>query len=165
MENASKALIIAGAILLSILIISLGLMVYNQAKETIGAVNLSQQEIETFNSKFTAYENVSVSGVQVNALIQTVIASNQQAIQDNTGAYVNIQFPTVTDGSKLFVGVNSTGSVVYGETDHASADAVRDEESVSNTTTTKSLKVATGKRYKVTFAYDNSRVAGIYVTL
>ena len=33
MENASKALIIAGAILLAILIISLGLIVYNQAKE------------------------------------------------------------------------------------------------------------------------------------
>ena len=33
MENASKALIIAGAILLSILLISLGLIVYNQAKE------------------------------------------------------------------------------------------------------------------------------------
>ena len=31
MENASKALIIAGAILLAILIISLGIMIYQQA--------------------------------------------------------------------------------------------------------------------------------------
>ena len=36
MENASKALIIAGAILLAILIISLGIMIYNQAS---GVVN------------------------------------------------------------------------------------------------------------------------------
>ena len=164
MENASKALIIAGAILLSILIISLGLMVYNQAKETIGSVNLSQQEIEAFNSKFTAYENVSVSGVQVNALIQTVIASKQQAIQDNTNAYVNIQFPTVTDGTNLFVGVNASNTVVYAESATCtSADGVRDLSSASSTSTTKSLKVATGKKYSVTFAYKNARVAGIYV--
>ena len=31
MENASKALIIAGAILLAILLISLGIMIFNQA--------------------------------------------------------------------------------------------------------------------------------------
>lgn len=42
MENASKALIIAGAILLSVLIISLGIMVYNNAKNTVGSANLSQ---------------------------------------------------------------------------------------------------------------------------
>ena len=33
MENASKALIIAGAILLSILIIGLGMFIYNQEQE------------------------------------------------------------------------------------------------------------------------------------
>ena len=32
MENASKALIIAGAILLAILLISLGIMIFNQAQ-------------------------------------------------------------------------------------------------------------------------------------
>jgi len=35
MENASKALIIAGAILLSILLIGLGMMVYSKAKGTL----------------------------------------------------------------------------------------------------------------------------------
>ena len=33
MENASKALIIAGAILLAILLISLGIMIFNQAQQ------------------------------------------------------------------------------------------------------------------------------------
>ena len=50
MENASKALIIAGAILLAIIIISLGLMVTNQAKEQVGNANLSAQQIQTFNA-------------------------------------------------------------------------------------------------------------------
>ena len=35
MENASKALIIAGAILLSILIIAIGMFIYNSASSTI----------------------------------------------------------------------------------------------------------------------------------
>ena len=46
MENATKALLIAAAVLVAILIISLGLVVYNMAAETIGSVNLSQQEIK-----------------------------------------------------------------------------------------------------------------------
>lgn len=36
MENASKALIIAGAILISILLISLGIVMFNASKETTG---------------------------------------------------------------------------------------------------------------------------------
>ena len=40
MENASKALIIAGAILLAILIISLGILIFNQAQDTVGSVNM-----------------------------------------------------------------------------------------------------------------------------
>ena len=55
MENASKALIIAGAILLSILLISLGIMVYNNAKGTVNDANLDTESIQTFNGKFTQY--------------------------------------------------------------------------------------------------------------
>ena len=41
MENATKALLIAAAILVAILIISLGLVVYNMAAETVQNVNMS----------------------------------------------------------------------------------------------------------------------------
>lgn len=77
MENASKALIIAGAILLAIVIISLGLIVVNNTRSTIDQTNLSEQEIQTFNSKFTPYEGTNISGSRVKTLIQTVRASNQ----------------------------------------------------------------------------------------
>ena len=41
MENATKALLIAAAVLVAILIISLGLVVYNIAAETVkGSANL-----------------------------------------------------------------------------------------------------------------------------
>ena len=42
MENASKALIIAGAILLAILIIALGVYIFNQAKNYEGKINGTQ---------------------------------------------------------------------------------------------------------------------------
>ena len=84
MENASKALIIAGAILLSILIISLGIMVYNNSKNTVGSANLSQQEIATFNSQWESYVGGNKTASEVSTMISAVIASN--AAEQNTGA-------------------------------------------------------------------------------
>lgn len=75
MENASKALIIAGAILLAILLISLGIMVYNQAKGTINDADLSAEEVQTFNTKFTSYGGTQ-SGTKINSLMDAVAANN-----------------------------------------------------------------------------------------
>lgn len=77
MENASKALIIAGAILLSILIITLGLGVYNNAKSATGNADLSGQEINAHNSQFTAYEGRQ-KGSQVKALMTTIKNNNKE---------------------------------------------------------------------------------------
>lgn len=81
MENASKALIIAGAILLSILIISLGILIFSQAQDTINSINMSEQEIMAFNNKFTPYEG-KVRGSQVNALAQAVLTNNRSATEN-----------------------------------------------------------------------------------
>ena len=51
MENASKALIIAGSILVSIVIITLGVMIVNNVRDTINNnSNLSAQEVISYNS-------------------------------------------------------------------------------------------------------------------
>ena len=76
MENASKALIIAGAILLAILLISLGIMVFTQAQETVNDTSLSQAEVTSFNSTFLKYEGDDVSGTMVRSLISDVLANN-----------------------------------------------------------------------------------------
>lgn len=75
MENASKALIIAGAILLSILIIGLGMAVYNNASSTTGKSDLSSQEISAHNSTFEAYEG-RVKGQQVKTLLNSINKNN-----------------------------------------------------------------------------------------
>ncbi len=90
MENASKALIIAGAILLSILIISLGIMVFQQAKNTVGSSNLNKQEIETFNSQWQSYEGKSKTASEVISLYQAIIASNAAESKSGTNRWISL---------------------------------------------------------------------------
>ena len=63
MENASKALIIAGAILLAILLISLGIMIYNQAQNTVNNSGMSEAELSSYNNKFLKYEGTQTGSV------------------------------------------------------------------------------------------------------
>lgn len=86
MENASKALIIAGAILLSILIIALGVFVFNQAKSSVGNIGLSDQEVAAFNSKWESYQGTQI-GSSVRSLVTQVNNYNRTA---NDGRYIQI---------------------------------------------------------------------------
>ena len=74
MENASKALIIAGAILISILLISVGVMVMNSAGDVTGQAGESMQSaaIQSFNADFLNYEGVQ-KGSSVRSLYQVYI--------------------------------------------------------------------------------------------
>lgn len=95
MENASKALIIAGAILLAIVIISLGLIVINNVRNTVDTSNLSEQEIQMFNTKFVSYEGNNIVASRVNSLIQQVFATNQETRQKGGNHFVTIGFKPV----------------------------------------------------------------------
>lgn len=92
MENASKALIIAGAILLSILLITLGIMIFSQAQDTVNNSGMSQAEISTFNSQFLKYEG-SRKGSVVKSMINEVIASNSDDNHKNNSATVTVTYP------------------------------------------------------------------------
>ena len=76
MENASKALIIAGAILLAILLISLGIMIYNQASGVVDNNAMDEVAIQSFNQKFEQYFGPKVRGSNVNALLSAVNTNN-----------------------------------------------------------------------------------------
>lgn len=78
MENASKALIIAGSVLIAILVISLGLLIF---KSTSGTTDQTQElgktlEVQQFNSQFLKYCGESVKGSQVRTLCEVIIAHN-----------------------------------------------------------------------------------------
>ncbi len=89
MENASKALIIAGAILISIVIISLGVMIVSNVMDTIQGANVSEQERSAYNQIFVAYEGTK-SGTQVRALCDKVREHNQ-GYPDDFSRHIEIQ--------------------------------------------------------------------------
>ena len=75
MENTSKALIIAGAMLVAIMIIGFGVMAYNRARTSVANVDLSAQEVTAFNATFEQYSGEQ-KGSAVMQLITAVITSN-----------------------------------------------------------------------------------------
>lgn len=132
MENASKALIIAGAILLAILIIGLGVFIYNSASSSMKNVNLSQNEIQNFNEPFLQYAGENVTGTNVMALCDKVKTHNLANTSDPT-RMVHIRF-----GS----------AAVDGE-------AADDEEGKLQEPTTVKKEIRAGYNYQVTVGMDN----------
>lgn len=102
MENASKALIIAGAILLAILIISLGIMIYNQAAGVTNNNSMTEVEVTTFNSKFEQYLGSNVRGAQVNALINTINTNNMSQDDDSKKVKLDGQSTALTNNAKNY---------------------------------------------------------------
>ena len=98
MENASKALIIAGAILLSILIIGLGMLIFNQAKDAISNTGMDKQKVDAYNSEFEAYVGDNVNGTRVRSLIDTVRTHNISNVDDDT---LKISVNNSTEASQL----------------------------------------------------------------
>ena len=111
MENASKALIIAGAVIIAIVIVSLSYTVFKKWSDTgMKMSDMSQQEIEAFNSKITPYLGQNVSGSQVNALLTYCLSVNMAA--KNSGeTYKAI---TVTGATSLNIDSTSISRVETG---------------------------------------------------
>ena len=128
MENASKALIIAGAILLSILIIGLGMFIYQQAAGAMDGANLDPQRVSAYNGEFEQYEG-TISGVQAKALYSLIRSHNNAEIDDPT-----LQITLTIDGQDF----------AAGSTQAASDTAV----------TLPANTLQSGSTYNVTFATD-----------
>ena len=129
MENASKALIIAGAILLAILIIALGMYVYNSASSAMEGTNLDPQRFSAYNSTFLNYEG-TISGTEAKSLYDAIRSHNQGNTAD-----VSLQISLTFDN----------GDFAEGATQDAPTAAV----SLPAKST-----ILNGGTYNVTFATD-----------
>lgn len=102
MENASKALIIAGAILLAILIISLGIIIYNQASSVIDSSStMTELEVTAFNDRFNKFLGSNVRGANVNSLLNTVQNNNISTDEDSRKITVEGDASINADGSNI----------------------------------------------------------------
>ena len=140
MENASKALIIAGAIVLSLVIISLGMFIFSKGNEVANSIDMNEQEILAFNNKFTPYEGESIRGGQVNALLQAVVASNRSVNDNGEIDTKGIEVISTDDGVKGFTAEDSIGDNF------------------------KLSKVKTGTYYKVELTLINSLVRNVTIS-
>lgn len=91
MENASKALIITGAVLISILVISLGLAGYYLAKEQNDSSNMDKQTIQAFNSEWESYIGSNKTASQIKAMYSAVIANNAAETKSGAQKFVKIK--------------------------------------------------------------------------
>ena len=104
MENATKALLIAGSILIAILLIAMCMKVLNSNKDTIEQVEGTMQttEVATFNSKFTVYVGTQKSKAQVMSLLNVVIANNAtnaiNTVKINNSDAVAAKMNNLTEG-------------------------------------------------------------------
>ena len=115
MENGSKALIIAGAILLAILIVGLGVYIYRQAAGVIDTGTMDQLVVSQFNAQFEPYLGNNVSGSNVKQLIKIINASNR-AKEDLP---VTFKVDTQPDNDSSTIKSGNTYKVVEGSKNNA----------------------------------------------
>ena len=97
MENAPKALLIAGAILIVILLICVAVLIVNSIS---GVTNQSRATAEAysaqiFNSQFTSYFSNSATGSQAKTLVSKIMQNNSSVNSarfspDSHHIYVNL---------------------------------------------------------------------------
>ncbi len=140
MENASKALIIAASVLVAILIVAMGVTIFNRAQNSADMTSLDTTEINMFNSKFERYADNQL-GSQVKSLISFAI-SNASTNKDDPS-----KLPTInlTNSDKYNAGP------VNGSTDASNAINTY----VTNLGTIRNAIVST-HTYKVTCNYAGS---------
>ena len=166
MENASKALIIAGAILLSILIIALGMRVYNSANAAVAGADLSDTEVQAFIAKFESYDGPQ-KGSSVRALISAV---NNINTNNPDRSILLVYVSERKDENKMEKLLDDSSGILTAATEirESGKDAAASgtggtgatggSVSIQNVETGKNVKqnmITTSKTYEVGFIYDD----------
>ena len=146
MENASKALIIAGAILLAIAIIGIGMYVYNNAADAMDGTDMTDEQVATYNQTFTNYSGTQ-RGSAVKTMCNTIANHNRTATDDSERVQVILGENTDDEIPASEVVANPDNTT----TTHIN-DEVRDV-------------VQSGVSYDISFAYDptSGKITTVYV--
>lgn len=134
MENASKALIIAGSVILAVLIIVLGFYFFNQASGIGKSINMTEYEILSYNSKFINYEG-KASGTKARELCDVIIQHNSANLNNK--------------GKGVYTFYNNSSSSTH------FLSLVADEGMVTQARTVKG-QLKTGKFYDIKLMYDEN---------
>lgn len=99
MENATKALLIAGSVLIAILIIAVGLRIFNSTQGTVESAQttMNSTDVTMFNSQFTPYIGNNKTKNEIIQLTNKVIASNASSKHNVTMNIINNTTNVATD--------------------------------------------------------------------
>ena len=117
MENATKALLIAGAVLIAIVLIAVGIRILSSSQGVTNEVDKVSDAMgkSVFNSQFTDYEGTQ-TGAQVKALLNKVAATHRDGSRTvdviNGGTTYNTANSIAT--YRATISINSTYSVTVG---------------------------------------------------
>lgn len=138
MENATKGLMIAGAILIAIVLIGIGVALVSGAQGFLeqGTSEMDSMERSAFNSKIEQYEGKR-SGANIKTLLTTLNSINTELINDGT--------------TERIIGITLTDK--SGELLKVAAGA---EDYTSSSVITARSKVNTGRTYTVSLGYDDT---------
>lgn len=103
MENASKALIMAGAVLLSLMIIGISVFIFRYLNDPVSkAVNkMTSEERTFFNTKFQRYEGERVPGLETKALVNICLQNSDLQVSANERARIPEVSITFKNNTKI----------------------------------------------------------------
>ena len=111
MENASKALVIAGAILATLMIIGLGIVIINNVTGVINGAGVDRQAAQANNSQYESVMGDNVSSASVKQLITLVRTNNITATQ-NGEDMVKIAFVDATGTTEELKGPQDMSTAI-----------------------------------------------------
>ena len=78
MENSTKALIIAGSLLITIVLVTVGIRIIKSTKQVAEKTDETSSSMQTniFNSQFEAYFGTNVSGIRVKEMLNKIIQND-----------------------------------------------------------------------------------------
>lgn len=108
MENASKALLIAGAILIVIVLISIGMMIVQSSSDITGQVGdiASKQAVQAFNQEYQNYQG-DQKGATVRSLLNSIATNNSS---NSSGHKITVTLSDTKSSPNISIAdtVNST---------------------------------------------------------
>ena len=120
MENASKALIMAGGVLLAIMILSLLVSVGISMSDMVGAQDekTATQQVQQFNESYLAYNKSKMYGIDVITVVNKAIDYNTKLGTDDEEYKINIilKLNQNFDRTKQVITQYGNGKIDYGTT-------------------------------------------------
>lgn len=103
MENASKALLMTGSILIGVILLSLAVYVYNIMSEAkkMETSTFTEEQLIKYNQEFLAYDKKLMYGTDVITVLNRAIDNNERYAEDDKSMFIDISFTLKDDVSAV----------------------------------------------------------------